>query len=425
VSALKERLNSPIVMLVARLGVAALGLVSAPIIAHALGPVGRGQTAATLAALYLVPILLAIGMPLEVRRRVLAAESYAPVRTARRVAIVMVVPAALFALLATSTVLSSLDDQGRLAAFVGITAGPLMVSWMVDTGVLGARRRFAAVALMQITQPVVFVAGIVLLAITGHISVAGVIWSNFAGSAMTFLFGLLLNRVSLRGESEPWRPLIKGSFKVFGAQASDAAYQRLDQVIMLPLLGAHQAGLYSIAVTIGTLPVFVAHAIAAPVFADVSGSVGRAREKVTGEAVRAALAVGLAAAAFLAVVSPWLVPLLFGEEFREALPAVYFAIAGSIFLVVNTSVGEVLSASNRGVRLTIAQGSGLVMCLSLLLIFGPQGGAFAAAIANASGIATALIVMLFALRTPAHHFVPRPSDVGLVFRRLLSRGGHA
>ena len=76
--------NSPMTMLGSRLSVAALGLISAPLIAQALGPSGRGETASALATMYLVPILLALGMPFEVRRRVLADGGMGAVRTARR-----------------------------------------------------------------------------------------------------------------------------------------------------------------------------------------------------------------------------------------------------------------------------------------------------------------------------------------------------
>lgn len=415
-------LNSPIVMLASRLAVAALGLVSAPIIAQSLGPSGRGETAASLAAMYLIPILLAFGMPHEIRRRVLEAGDLGAVRTARRLALATIVPAALVAYILTSTLLVTLDADAKLAAFVGITGTPLMVSWMVDIGVVSSQRRFGATALLQATQPVVYVGAVFALYLVGALTVAGVIWANFAGSAVTALIGAALNRT--RGSAPvPWRPLLKGSTTFYGAQASDAAYQRLDQVIMLPLIGAHQAGLYSVAVTIGTLPVFLAHAVAAPVFADISESSGADRIRATGEALRSAFVVGLCSAIFLAAVVPWGIPFLFGDEFAEALPAVYFAIIGSIFIVVAVSTGEVLAARNNGFRLTAAQATGLVTCLILLLTFGPHGGALAAAIANATGIVMALLVMIFALRPPVRELVPRPSDVPLVIRRLTSRGG--
>jgi O-antigen/teichoic acid export membrane protein len=74
-------------------------------------------------------------------------------------------------------------------------------------------------------------------------------------------------------------------------------------------------------------------------------------------------------------------------------------------------------------RLTIAQGSGLVTCLVLLFSFGPIFGANAAAIANASGVVIALTVMLLSIRPPVRTIVPRPSDAMLVVRRLTGRGG--
>ncbi|MGN7970578.1 lipopolysaccharide biosynthesis protein [Microbacterium sp. 22296] len=421
-SAVTRVFNSPMTMLGSRLSVAALGLISAPLIAHALGPSGRGETASALAAMYLVPIVLAFGMPFEVRRRVLADGGMGAVRTARRLALLTVVPAGLLAWLAVSTLFSGFDTGAAVAVVVALACTPLMVCWMIDIGVVGAQRRFGAVALLQATQPIVYVGGILVLALMDAMSVAGVIWANVIGSAATALLGAMLNRTH-RAKPVPWKPLLRGSSTFYGAQASDAAYQRLDQVLMLPLIGSHEAGLYSVAVTIGTLPVFLAHAVAAPVFSDISHSSGRGRVRATGEAIRSAFVVGLASAIFLAVVSPWGVPLLFGAAFTDALPAVMFAILGSLFVVVAVSAGEVLSAQNLGVRLTIAQASGLVTCLVLLFSFGPIFGAIAAAIANASGVVIALTVMLLSIRPPVRTIVPRPSDAMLVVRRLTGRGG--
>lgn len=421
-SGVKRLFNSPMTMLGTRLSVAALGLISAPIIAHALGPSGRGETASALAAMYLVPILLAFGMPFEVRRRVLADGGMGAVRTARRLALLTAVPAGLVAWLAVSTLFSGFDTGAAIAVVVALVSTPLMVSWMIDIGVVGAQRRFGAVALLQATQPVVYVGGIMGMALVDAMSVAGVIWANFIGSVATAIVGALLNRTR-RAQPVPARALLRGSSTFYGAQASDAAYQRLDQVLMLPLIGSHEAGLYSVAVTIGTLPVFLAHAVAAPVFSDISHSSGPARVRATGEAIRSAFMVGLVSAIFLAIVSPWGVPLLFGSAFADAIPAVMFAILGSLFVVVAVSAGEVLSARNMGLRLTVAQGSGLVTCLILLLTFGPLFGATAAAIANASGIVMALTVMLVSIRPPVRSIVPRPSDAFLVVRRLTSRGG--
>ncbi|WP_295786163.1 lipopolysaccharide biosynthesis protein [uncultured Microbacterium sp.] len=416
--------NSPLTMLGTRLSVAALGLISAPLIAQALGPSGRGETASALATMYLVPILLAFGMPFEIRRRVLADGGLGAVRTARRLALLTAIPAALLAWLAVSTLFSGFDADAAVAVVVALVSTPLMVCWMIDIGVVGAQRRFGAVALLQATQPVVYVGGILVLGLTDAMSVAGVIWANLLGSAATAVVGAMLNRT--RGARPvPWRPVVRGSATFYGAQASDAAYQRLDQVIMLPLIGAHEAGLYSVAVTIGTLPVFLAQAVAAPVFSDISRTEGRARVRATGDAIRSAFAVGLASALFLAVITPWGVPLLFGAPFVEAIPAVMFAILGSLFVVVVASAAEVLSARNMGLRLTVAQASGLVTCLILLLTFGPHFGAVAAAIANASGILMALTVILVSIRPPVGTIIPRPSDAFLVVRRLTSRGGPA
>ncbi|WP_337851150.1 oligosaccharide flippase family protein [Rathayibacter sp. YIM 133350] len=411
--------ESPALMIVGRLSVTALGLASIPIIAHGLGPAGRGQTAAALAAFFLVPILVCVGLPYEVRRRVAADGEFSAVRTGRVLAALTVVPSALVAAVLTTTVLGALPADAALAAFVGVTAAPFAVSWMNDTAVLASRRRFGAVAIMQLAQPLVFVIALLGVWMLGALSVAAVLWCNLAGSLATFVLGLVLNRVGPAGAYAPWRALLRGSLTFYGGVIADTAYRRMDQVIMLPILGAHESGLYSVAVTIGGLPIFIAMAFAASVFPDAAGASAEARQHLARSVISAAAALGLLAAVGLAIAAPFVVLVLFGPAFTGAFAAVYVAIAASVLVTVNLTCSELLAAANRGLRLTLAQSAALVSMVSLLLLLGPGLGALGAAIGALCAAGVALALLLAALHCPPTVLLPRPRDLAWGLRRLV------
>lgn len=416
---LRQLANSPIAMLAARLAVAALGLVSAPIIARALGPTGRGETSAVLTALFLIPIVLALGMPYEVRRRMSDDGREATVRAARLVCLAMTIPAALAGFALTSTLFSSLEPAAMTATLAGFAASPVMISWMCDTGVLVAQRRLGAVAIMQCTQPLVFVVGLVIVWALGYISVASVVWCSIAGSVATAALGLVLNPVSVRGQMTSPPALVRSSIPFLGTHAIDAGYRRIDQLIMLPILGAHQAGIYSVAVTVATIPIFVAQALAARVFADVAQSEPQSVERVSGEVVRSAVVAGLTSAFALALAAPLLIDVVFGPAFAPALVPAWIAIAASVPTVVSVTLVELISTNRRGWQLSAVMAAGMVTVVALLLAFGGKGGAVAASTASASAAVVVIIGLLAIARIPMRHLVPRPSDLTRTARRLV------
>ena len=81
--------DTPAHIALANVAASAIALITAPIIARSIGAAGRGETAAALAAFALVPIVLAIGMPIELRRVWATARADSLVRSFRDVAAIM------------------------------------------------------------------------------------------------------------------------------------------------------------------------------------------------------------------------------------------------------------------------------------------------------------------------------------------------
>jgi O-antigen/teichoic acid export membrane protein len=406
---------------VGRLAASGLGFLSAPIVARSLGPEGRGITAAILAAFFLLPIFMSVGLPLEVRR--LAAVSPAgPVQRSARVTALFVVPIAVgVALVADHLLTGALGAVERRWVVVGLATAPMMISWMCDQSVLIAQERYRAVASMQVSQPLVFVVVLVVWFAFSDLTVAAVLAASVIGTAATFVLGLGLTGVRAGHEKGVGAfRLLRGSLGFAGSSAAEAAASRLALVLVLPLIGPAGAGFYSVAATVSALPITFGHALGASYFNQISRASGNGRERLGVLGVRSGVALGLVLALLLGLMSPILVTVVFGPAFDPALPATLVALVGAPF-GVGAFVGSMaLAATGRGWRMTAAQVTGLGCGVVGLYLLGPALGAMGAALASvAASVAAYAMVLTSMPGWSLRSALPRPRDLRDGLDRIL------
>ena len=410
--------RSPSLLIVGRLGASALTLISAPIVARALGPEGRGETAAAIALFIIVPVVLGFGLPLEVRRQSATSDGRAVIRAARKITIFSFPAALIIGVLAYLFLFDGFSSDGRVVAAVGVALAPLSTSWALDVSVLVAHRRYGGVLLIQLLQPAVYLFLILLFFSLDIAMVSTVLAASIAGTSATFCVGLWLVRVPMRGQQVNMRDLLRRSFAFSGSAIAEAASNRADQIIALPLIGAYQAGLYSVAATVGSLPFAIGQALGASYFTPIAQATGARRAELQSEAVRAAIAASSMTIPLIAVAAWPALPIIFGEEFAPAVPATMAALLGSAALLTAYVASIALAAEGRGFRMTLGQLISLVCGVSGLFILGPPLGAVGAALASTLGYFTLLTVLLLSLRLPARSLAPRPTEFMQVIQRL-------
>lgn len=412
--------GSPSLIAIGRLGASAVGLLSAPIVARALGPDGRGETAAAIALFYLVPILLGLGLPLEVRRLSAISDGRAVIRTARILCVIGFIPSIVIGLVLVRLLFGSLALTSQLVVAAGIFLAPLMLSWMCDQSVLIAERRYRPVMVIQVAQPVTFLVLVVIAWTFGIASTETILAANVLGTVVTFVLGLVFVRGGIRGERAELPAMLRGALKYAGSAAAEAASNRLDQVLVLPLVGAYQAGIYSVAVTIGAVPLALGHSLGASFFTSVATAKGEERIVLKGAATRSGLAMGIASGIILAIVSPVAIPIVFGEEFVPSIPVTLISLVGSIALVAAFVCSSVLAAEGKGIRMTIAQVVSLALAIVLLYVLSPSLGAIGAAIASSIGYICLLGVLLVSMETRARRVIPSPRDFKASVSHLIN-----
>jgi O-antigen/teichoic acid export membrane protein len=399
-----------------------LTLISAPVVARTIGPDGRGQTAAALALFLIVPVVLGVGIPLEVRRQAATSDGKAVIRTARVLLAYSALVSTGVAALSYYTIFSSFGTAGRVVATVGVFLTPLSASWALDVSVLVAHRRYAGVLLLQLLQPAVYVCLLIIFWMLSIATVATVLLASVVATAATCCAGAALVRVSLRGERVESVRLLRAGLGFAGSAIAEAASNRADQVFALPLIGAYQAGLYSVAATIGSVPLAIGQALGASYFAPIAQAEGRRRVELQCEAIRSTITIALVVTPLIALCAWPLIPVVFGEEFASATPVAMITLLGSAGLLTAYVASMALVADSKGGRMAIAQFTSLVVGIGCLFMLGPSLGAVGAAIASTFGYIVLLFALLAFLPVPKHSLAPRRGDLSRAVRRLRRDG---
>jgi len=239
----------------------------------------------------------------------------------------------------------------------------------------------------------------------------------------------------------PWRDremLAKATgFARWAYLASVSTYllYRLDQALIIWMIGEAELGLYSIAVVASEQLLLVSQASQ---IVNLPLTAGRAAadEGHTPMLLRLNLGMLVFTAALLALAAPWLVPLCFGADFAGSVPMLVALLPGVVFL----GGARVLSSDLAG-RGLIRQNSwrsvtALVANLALNLLFIPRWGGTGAAVATSIAYLLAFLLLLRDYRRVAPQnglwrlLIPRQDDFRLAWRSLQRRasgpspGGH-
>lgn len=309
----------------------AAGIITAPILAHALGPTGRGQLAGVLQPLTLASAVAAVGVPSAVTYFISRGYS---VRKVLSVAIKVALTMTL--LVGTALVVYS----GPIAAQLHTDRGLMLLIWTaflpsaiisIRRGHIQGLRRYGALDLERMIGAGVRVAMLLVLWLIGVRSVI-----VFAGAYM--LAGLSassvlrLPRRSDGGDIPPTRSGLTGksflSYSMLSAFGTIAATMsaRLDQAIMPAVVAASELGYYSVAVSVAEISTIITTVITRNVLAEVAGGVS------SQAVIRSTLLGGLAQGALIAAILvslPYVVPIVFGRDFGPAMELIRILLLGA------------------------------------------------------------------------------------------------
>jgi O-antigen/teichoic acid export membrane protein len=411
--------SSPGMLIVTRVACSTLSFASAPLMARGLGVDGRGQVAACLSAFYLLGISVAIGIPNAVQRRTAISDPASFVRSARLLILAAVIPCTVGVYLVLGLMPHFPD---RIAVSLGIGISPI-VGWSnLHQSVLLVRQKFGAILVQQLADQALFVAAIAALAIAGDLTVGRVMLVNMGSYFVGATLATTSAGIPLRGPATAITEVVKYSSKFAGGAISEIAGKQLDQILVLPVIGSYQSGLYAVAMSLGMWPLILGQSIGA-VFVRLralSETDDDARS-TSAAAVREGLSLSLVAALGLAVLATPIVRILYGEPFIGSLPSVMVWLCGTVAMGPLCVASMVLVGAGDGWAMTKVQLVSIITGAGLLFAIGPLWGALGAAAASSVAYWAALILACRYLHLGIRDLLPLPHDFSSALTRLVRR----
>ncbi|MGI8984557.1 MAG: oligosaccharide flippase family protein [Acidimicrobiales bacterium] len=370
----------------------ALGLLSGPLQARALGPEGRGTLAAILVPVTLAPQLASLGLGAYATREVARGRSVRVVFGS--LAVPLLVMSAL--IMGTSAIVADLIAGGRPLVRhyvqIGLLLSPLGLFSGLLMNIAVGLERWRLLVTARIISPLVWTGGVVALYASGHLDVTSAVIVTLAGSIAAVV---PLARLAMTGRPRVERDIIRKGIpfgiKTWLGGLSALANVRLDQLLMARLVDASELGLYVVAVTVAT---FATSILIGAVTTVIAPRIAAGDSGIAAMASRVTIALMSAMALGLGLVSPFLVPLVFGKGFADAVPLAQVLLVGSVPFTGAYVLGTILVYSNHPGRAASADILAAVLTGIGLILLLPSMGAMGAAIVSFAAYSVSFVLVL-------------------------------
>ena len=410
--------------------IAVLGLATGSLAARLLGPEGRGQ----LAAIQMWPVLFAAVAHLGIPHALTFYAARTPQIAGRYFgsALTLTLLAALpfFAIgyIVLPYVLSDQNSELIASARWYLLLVFLQPLVSMPHHLLRGESRFVAWNILR-TMPGVAWLGVLL---------AGWLWGQadpvFYAAAFLGVFACLMLPTyavlrkhqigSYRPDPQLWRPMLSYGLPSVLTTMPHLLNLRLDQMLMVAFLPIETFGLYVVAVTWSGAVAHLPNALAVVLLPRTASQYTEAqRGAVFAQGIRLAVLSAFSVAIGVAVLTPWALPLLFGERFDASIPAALILVAAAAVSSINTVLEEGVRGLGRPVVAFYAEVVGLAVTIITLALFLPRFGIIGAALASLFGYsAVAVALGVSSLRLTGYRatnlFCPQVRDIQRILQRV-------
>ena len=410
----------------ARYLAAALGLVTGPLMARALGPAGRGELASVTVYAAVATTLASIGVPMAISHAV-AKRLYprpAILGTAIRFSAALLLPSLLTAFAVVTWPLAGLSDHARVGAFLAVSLVPIGVLNSCLTFFLLGEGALWSVTLLQVVPIVVMAGATSLLYVAGWLTIATAIAATLGVGLLGAAIAWRSVRLRPSGRT-PIRPILNFGLRGFAGNVATFASISLDQVIIGPALGTRQLGFFAVAASLASLPYTAGVAIGSRALADVAAPDSAKVGETAWRFMRLTLIVTMAVAAAVGILGPIVLPVLYGRVFEPSAVPLVILLPGSVALSMSATASACLNATGWPGRSTLAELAGFVITVVGLILVVPRYGIVGAAILSTAAYSVSLGVYLrFLHRLGPMDLRPNAEDIALLraaLRRTAAR----
>lgn len=361
------------------------------------------------------------------------------IRTAATILLLntLVVPAMLFLTALSSSASGVMMPDGRHDwLYWGFVYANVMMSLLNTTigAVLLGYKRFSVLNWMSMLNAGLSALGMLLLFVLrdtylGPDMLPAVLLVSTICVALISITWCVLYAIHVRVLPKPllaWkalRPVISFSLVGHLSNIINLINYRFDVWVVDQYQGAAELGLYAVAVGVAQLLFNIPEPFSRVVQPYLFGQVQNEMLSRFKAVARINFTVLLLLAALLALLSPWLVPALFGEEFRPSVAPLWWLLPGIVLSGAAKLLAQLVIQG--GLQRFNLIGTAVAACftitLDLLLI--PRWGIQGAALATTISYGVVLAIILFTIRVrmgiPVHDlFLIRSTDVSVLLKNI-------
>lgn len=173
---------------------------------------------------------------------------------------------------------------------------------------------------------------------------------------------------------------------------------RLDVFIVNYFFDTAQVGLYAVGVLVAEGLWQIPHAAALTLFPRTARTRNQGATEFTCLVIRHVLLVACVSGAAMALLSPWVIPLVFGARFSPSVPVIWWILPGTIALSVSKVICADLAGRSRPEFSSICALLSLAVTVSLDLLLIPRMGINGAALASSIAYSVQTVLLAIFLR---------------------------
>jgi antigen flippase len=223
-----------------------------------------------------------------------------------------------------------------------------------------------------------------------------------------------------QGLGSAFKRLTSYGLRSYGVDLLGTLGDQLDRVLVVGLLNPVMMGLYVVALSLAqTLHVFQT-AVVAVLFPKASGRPVEEVVALAGFAMRASTTVTLLSAIGLAVLGPWVLGLLYGQEYSGAVTVFRLLLLHVVISGAAWVLAQALMALNRPGMVTMLQGLGLSLAVALLLVlvprYGLEGAGLALLVSSTARFVFVIVSFPLILKVPIPRLWLTRADLAAILR---------
>jgi len=280
---------------------------------------------------------------------------------------------------------------------------PCAVLFTYAIAMMTGAERFRERAVLGITVSVSGLCGFLALSFPLGRTAEAALWGNLFGIVAGLVAAWLFLRRELKSSVRPNGDvqLVKGLLTGLRGQAGNVAAffnYRLDVFLVNYFLDPAQVGLYALGVVISEALWQIPAAAAVTLFPRTARTVEHGASEFTCLILRQVFFLSCVSGALLAVVSPFVVPLVFGARFSPSVAVIWWILPGTIALALAKVASSDLAARHKTGYASAFGIVALVVTVALDFLLIPRIGINGAAIASSAAYLVNTVLLLAALK---------------------------